>query len=281
MNEKINLLYGGNDYAFDGIVTSLLSITKHCANTLEVYVFTMDLSNKNPNWKPLNQKHVDVFNQILTKVNSNSKAILVDMTKSYMELLDNNINERNSYTPFALLRLLADKTKLPDKILYLDTDTIAMQDITELWKQNISNYHFGAVLDHYGKVFINAKYINSGVVLMNLKAMNQDYVFERCRKLIHTRKMKFHDQSALNIVSKNQIKYLPRKYNDQKKLHKDTVIRHFAKTIIWFPYFHTRNIKPWDVKKLHKYHIHFIDDILNTYLRIKNNFELDLNSINR
>ncbi len=280
MNKEISLLYAGNDYAFDGIVTSLLSVTKHCATPLNVYIFTMDLSDKNPKWKPLNQKHVAVFNQILTQTNPASKTILIDMTKPYLELLGGNINEQNSYTPFALLRLLADKAELPDKVLYLDTDIIAMQDITELWEQDVNNYHFGAVLDHYGKVFINPKYINSGVVLMNLKAMNHDNVLERCRKLIHTKKMKFHDQSALNIVCKGRIKYLPRKYNDQKKLHKDTVIRHFAKTIIWLPYFHTRNIKPWNKDLLHKYHIHFIDDILNAYLQIKNDFEVDENKIN-
>ena len=99
MNKEISLLYAGNDYAFDGIVTSLLSVTKHCATPLNVYIFTMDLSDKNPKWKPLNQKHVAVFNQILTQINPASKTILIDMTKPYLELLGGNINEQNSYTP--------------------------------------------------------------------------------------------------------------------------------------------------------------------------------------
>ncbi len=270
--EKISLLLAGNDYAFDGIVTSLLSITKHCSKALDVYVFTMDLSNKNPKWKPLNEKHSEVFNDILHKANKDSKLILVDMTKQYLELLDGNVNEKNSYTPFALLRLLSDKAPLPDKVLYLDTDTIAMDDITSLWNQDVDGYHFGAVLDHYGKVFISPKYINSGVVLMNLKEMKKDDALGKCRHLLHVKKMKFHDQTALNKVSFGRIKYLPRKFNDQKKLHKDTVIRHFAKTIIWVPYFHTRNIKPWNIHMMRKYNIHYIDDILDEYMKIKANF---------
>ncbi|MCQ2381805.1 MAG: lipopolysaccharide biosynthesis protein [Clostridia bacterium] len=278
MNEKISLLYGGNDYAFDGIITSLLSVTKYCKQVLEVYIFTMDLSKKNPQWKPLSQKHTEIFDKILHQANPDSRTILMDMTVSYLDTLNNNINESTSYTPFTLLRLLADKTDLPDKVLYLDTDTIAMQDITILWNQDVEGYHFGAVLDHYGKVFISPKYINAGVLLLNLRQMNKDHVLEQCRELIRTKKLKFSDQSVLNQVSKGFIKYLPRKFNDQKRLHEDTVIRHFAKTIIWFPYIHTRNIKPWNQTMLHRYHIHFIDDILQRYLETKNKF-VDENSI--
>lgn len=275
---KISLLYSGNDYAFDGIVTSLLSITKYCNQRLDVYVFTMDLSNKNPVWKPLEEKHVQIFNQILHQVNQDSRVILIDMTNSYLELLDGNINEQNAYTPFALLRLLADKVVLPEKILYLDTDTIAMDNIMELWEQDIDGFYLGAVVDHYGKVFINSGYINSGVMLINLKLMNSNDVLSQCRNLILTKKMKFHDQTSINEICRGKIKYLPRKFNDQKRLHNDTVIRHFAKTIIWFPYIHTRNIKPWNQYMLHKYKIHFIDDILNKYLLIKNKF-VDENKI--
>ena len=272
MNEKINLLYGGNDYAFDGIVTSLLSVTKHCTRPLDVYVFTMDLSHKNPKWVPLNQKHVAVFDKILHKANPQSRTILVDTTKIYLELLDGNANEATQYTPYTLLRLLADKANLPDKVLYLDTDTIAMKDITELWEQDVTGYYIGAVLDHYGRVFISPKYVNAGVLVMNLKAMNQDDALEKCRELIRTKKMKFSDQSALNKVCKGKIKYLPTKYNSQKWLREDTVIRHFAKTIIWLPYIHTRNIKPWNEVMLHKYNVHYVDDILAEYLQIKKNF---------
>ena len=278
MNESISLLYSGNDYAFDGVVTSLLSITKHCQRPLDVYIFTMDLSDKDPKWKPLDARHVVVFDEILHRANPASRAILLDLTKDYLAELDGNINEQNMYTPFAMLRLLADKAPLPGKVLYLDTDTIAMKDITELWEQDVTDYHFGAVLDHYGKVFISPKYVNSGVMLMNLAVMKQECVLEQCRELIRTKKMLFHDQSSLNKVSRGHIKYLPHKYNDQKILHKDTVIRHFAKTIAWVPYFHTRNIKPWDEQMLHKYRIHYVDDILATYLEIKKNF-LDKNPI--
>lgn len=270
-NEKINLLFAGNDYAFDGIVTSLLSITKYTVEPLNVFVLTMDLSSKNPKWKPLNEKHLQVFNDIVKIINSESSVSLLDVTKFYLKFLNENVNELNQYTPFAMIRLLADKVDLPDKILYFDTDIIAFKDISSLWKIDIENFYYAAALDHYGRVFINPKYFNSGVMLLNMKRIKEDNVFEKCRQLIQTKKMKFPDQSALNIVGKGKTKILSSIYNSQKRLNKNTVIRHFTKTIIWVPYFHTRNIKPWDKQKLHKYNIHYVDDILEEYLKIKQN----------
>lgn len=271
-NERINLLLTGNDYAFDGIVTSLLSVVKHCQNPLKVFVFTMDLTSENENWKPLNNKHLEVFNKIVKEKNSESEVVLIDVTTYYLENLKGNINEQNSYTPFAMIRLLADFVNMPDKVLYLDTDVIAMKNIEELWNKNVENCYFAAVLDHYGKVFISPKYINSGVMLMNMKKIKEDDVFRKCREKMFARKMKFPDQTALNKVCKGKIKILKSKYNHQKRLYKNTVIRHFAKTIIWLPYFHTRNVKPWNKEQMHKYKIHYCDDIIEKYLEIKKEF---------
>lgn len=55
------------------------------------------------------------------------------------------------------------------------------------------------------------------------------------------------DQTALNRLVKKKL-LLPAKYNEQKHFRDDTVIQHFSKTILWLPYFHTRNIKPWQTE---------------------------------
>ena len=44
---------------------------------------------------------------------------------------------------------------------------------------------------------------------------------------------------------------MSRKYNDQRRLHKDTVIQHFTTTFRLFPWFHSLTVKPWDVERLH------------------------------
>ena len=83
----------------------------------------------------------------------------------------------------------------------------------------------------------------------------------------------FADQSAL-IRSTTKKKMLKQRFNDQKYLHKNTVVRHFSKRLFWLPYPHTDNIKQWHVEKVHKvFRYHTFDDILNEYLALKAEFE--------
>ena len=50
----INILLCGNSgYIFDGALTTLLSITKHCFEPLNVYLFTMDATKLNPKFTPI------------------------------------------------------------------------------------------------------------------------------------------------------------------------------------------------------------------------------------
>ena len=61
-------------------------------------------------------------------------------------------------------------------------------------------------------------------------------------------------------------KFISTKYNEQRMLHKKTVVHHFCKSIRWFPFFHTINIKPWEVEKVRNvYKLHCYDDVLNEY----------------
>ena len=71
---------------------------------------------------------------------------------------------------------------------------------------------------------------------------------------------------------------LPQRFNDQKFLHKHTVVRHFSKRLFYLPYPHTDNIKQWHVEKVHKvFGYHQFDDILNEYLALKAEFEKETN----
>jgi lipopolysaccharide biosynthesis glycosyltransferase len=65
----------------------------------------------------------------------------------------------NRYTPYALLRLLLDEIDvIPDRVLYLDVDTVINKSIEELYQTNIENYEYAAVKDRYGRFFFNPRY---------------------------------------------------------------------------------------------------------------------------
>ena len=87
------------------------------------------------------------------------------------------------------------------------------------------------------------------------------------------KKLVFADQSALQRACTKK-RLLSQKFNDQKFLHKNTVVRHFSKRLFWLPYPHTDNIKQYHVEKVHKvFRYHQFDDILDEYLVLKAKYE--------
>ena len=141
----------------------------------------------------------------------------------------------------------------------------------------LKGFEYAAARDHYGKFLINPNFINAGVILFNLKKCRETRLFEKCRELIKTKKLVFADESAI-IRCTTKKKMLSQRFNDQKFLYKNTVIRHFSKRLFWTPYPHTANIKQWSVTKVHKiFGYENFDDILYEYIYQKNRFEREFN----
>lgn len=270
----INLMFCGNDKVLDGMIISLLSIVKYTKVPLNIFILTMNLQDMNENYRAITKEQVVELEKIVKRVNVESKIRLIDITKYFKQEMINSANINTHYTPYILVRLFSDKIEeLPDKILYLDSDIVCYNNIEQLYNTDIQEYDFAAAIDYLGQFFINRKYINSGVLLMNLKRMKQLGYLEKCRKMCVEKKMLLPDQSALNKICKNKL-YLPRKYNEQKKRQEDTVIRHFSMTIKFLPYIKFQNIKPWHIDRIHnEYKINDFDDILKDYIKIKENID--------
>lgn len=129
-------------------------------------------------------------------------------------------------------------------------------------------------LDYYGKWFFKNKkikfnYINSGVLLLNLEKIRQTKLFKRAREMCKEKKMFMPDQSSINKLSVGK-KIEQRKYNEQRRLKKDTVFQHFTTSFRLLPFFHKVTIKPWNIEKVHrKLKIFEYDDILYGYMSIQ------------
>ena len=287
----INLMFCGNDKVIDGMIISLLSIVKHCDKPLNIYILTMDLHELDEKYMPINEKHVKVLEDIIKRGNKESSIHLVDITKFFKEEMMNSANINTHYTPYILVRLYSDKVEeLPEKVLYLDSDLVIYDDIEPLFNIDVEDYHFAAAGDYLGQFFIRKDYINSGVLLMNMKKMKEENIFPKCRKMVVEKKMLLPDQTALNEYC-TQIKYLPSKYNEQNKRHSDTVIRHFSMcmkfmvpislkkrkmmnkyrpVLRFLPLVKFLNIKPWHVEGIQEiYKIHDFDDVLEDYYKYK------------
>ena len=266
--KMINILFGGNYKVYDGILLCLMSMVKHTNEPLNINILTADITEQNPDYKPVSEEDRLQLEKVVKAKNIESKVSLIMLGKEFNNWALSSENKLNQYTPFAFLRLFSDKVDLPEKVIYLDTDIMLNGDIKELFDIDMTNYELGVVKDRYGKFFISPRYFNSGVLLMNMKNIKESKLFERVRDICFKKKMMFPDQSALNKCCKRKL-YLPRKFNEQGNPRKDTIIQHFSKRIVWIP-FHTINIKQYHIDQVHeKYKIFIYDDIYEEYKKLK------------
>ena len=272
----INLLLCGNNKVFDGALTELISITNTTKESINCYIFTMDVSRIKPDYIPINDEQVRFLNKVVQSKNENNKVIKIDVTDLYENEFGHGKNENAYCTPYTLLRLLADLVpEIPEKILYLDIDMMVAKDISELYNIDISEYEYAAVREKYGSMFIRPDYINAGMLLLNMKKIKETKLLEKARNLIKKRKLIFADQDAIFWSTSKKL-LLPRKYNEQSKFNrKDTVICHFCKRLMFRPYPHTENFKQWQIDDIHReLKCYAFDKDLNEYINLKNEYEL-------
>jgi lipopolysaccharide biosynthesis glycosyltransferase len=154
----------------------------------------------------------------------------------------------------AYYRLLLPALLEYDKVLYIDSDTLVLAGLEELFNIDISNNLVAGVVDPGGytsQIFHhleeNDPYLNGGLLLMNLKLMREMNFVEACKRIYHQyqSEINYGDQDVLNLVARGLKKNIDNKFcvsqqvNDQTYQNIENAIKHSY--IIHF----VGGIKPW------------------------------------
>lgn len=202
MSEKICIeLHTDNNYVIPAIVT-ITSILKNKkkASDYEIIVLGNNLTSKNIN---LLQKTGVKF------IPHNSSFDKFEGKHDFVSSTD--------LFKFDLPNVLKDW----DKVLYIDTDMIIQDDLSELFNTDLSDNYVAAVKDMTGMVNedhhnrLNLQnYFNAGLMLLNLKKMREDNISE---KLYYYKFNEdcghFMSQDALNKIFNEKVIWLNPKYN--------------------------------------------------------------------
>jgi lipopolysaccharide biosynthesis glycosyltransferase len=285
----MNILYCGDVGIARGVLVSILSLVRNgrkrfdgkkmcVANipepTLQIYIMTIEYEGV----KPFPKKTAEFLDALVKKDNPKSFVKLIDATEIFVRNLPKK-NMGTYFTPCAMLRLYMDKVpELAglDRILYLDYDVVARGDISELYDTDLMNVETAGVLDIYGRRWYHYRglfkqdYMNSGVMLFNLKECKKSKMFEKAAKICAEKWMLLPDQSALNRAVDRR-KLMSRKFNEQEERpRKDTVLHHFSNNFKFWPYFRVQKVKPFEIEKIHEVlKITEYDDILEEYEKLK------------
>ena len=125
-----------------------------------------------------------------------------------------------------------------DKILWLDGDTLIRTDVADLYATDMGDDWIAACRWDYGIIGLLERerrqkqpklgpyftkvlgikrpkedYVNSGVMLLNLRAMREHGVQEMLLEAAQNPDMYFHDQCAINMVCQGHIHYVDSRWN--------------------------------------------------------------------
>lgn len=164
--------------------------------------------------------------RIKALANEKFEIEFVPMKESFSCITDRMSNRlRADYFTLTIYFRLFIPTMFPeyDKGIYLDSDIVVPGDISELYETELEDNLIGASVDYSiqnipefakytekGVGVVVSEYINSGVLLMNLKKLREVSIDTRFLELLNT----YHfdsiapDQDYLNAMCYGKIKYL-------------------------------------------------------------------------
>jgi len=169
------------------------------------------------------------------------------------EFLVESYNFKFVVSRAAYLKFLIPELINKDKIIYLDSDTYVLSDLSELYREDLDNFCIGGVEDlvasKSNKIMKGStdKYINSGVLLMNLKKIREKKSLSNLNNFYveNEEKIVWADQCIFNKIFEKEKKIINFKYNkiinttktkyeDFNQIIKKNHILHFA-----------GGVKPW------------------------------------
>lgn len=210
--EKIPVVFGiDNAFVLQAFVV-MASILKNSSGQYHFFILTMD--NIELEVTELSKDLRDYYSNFSLSVRKIKNGVFAN-TKLYNSHL----------TEAAFYRLLIPKLIIEyEKCIYLDSDILVYGDLQELFAVDLSNDYLGGVKDCHLISYHETKhqkhldiasvenYINSGVLVMNLKKMREDNLVSKF--LVQAEKENlFEDQDVLNFCCYGFIKILPIKYN--------------------------------------------------------------------
>ena len=109
-----------------------------------------------------------------------------------------------------------------ERVLYLDSDTVIENSLEELWNTDLEGWYLAGVDDCLSSKYRtlvnlgeNGTYVNSGMLLVNLKKWREENVTQKFVEYIVSQNgyFVFNEQTILNSMFSGKIKILHQKYN--------------------------------------------------------------------
>jgi len=205
--EVISIAYAMNDKHAELALISMISVLENTKSNIEFLIAYSNLSNEN----------IKLFKSL--KKYQNCKISMLKIDESEFDFLP--ISKWVTLETWYRIKFANIKTNL-DKLIYLDCDTLAKEDIKQLWDIDVSNYLITGVNDVYGCEYAANKlemktfdYFNAGVLLINCKKWREENIFNKIKEFSKQNydKLTAADQDAINKITDGNKLPIHQKFN--------------------------------------------------------------------
>ena len=198
----IPIAFCPNDLYSPLAYTSIISIltTKNYNSYISFYlIISKNFSHKNFQLFESLYEQFDYFN-----------ITYIQMDNRYEKAFTTRYITQNAYFRLSLGELLPHL----NKIIYLDSDTICLKDLYNLYNLNFMGNIFLAVVKSFKPGNLSFT-VNSGILLLNLVKMRIMKIEKKAINLLNNgfKHPSFHDQAIINIFFRKYIGFLPPEYN--------------------------------------------------------------------
>ena len=191
--DKMKIVFSADQTYIPHLAASIRSISVY-NNNIEIEIFVLH--------SEIEQAQVQLFRKRLSTENLTISFIQIDPE------IFSGLPITHHFKCEIYFRLLIPKLLPYSKVLYLDADTVTCESLKELYSTNLEANYIAAVRDAKFcglpelRLAPGAKYLNSGVMLLNLDAWREDKIAEQVLRFVRARPeaIKFADQCGINGV---------------------------------------------------------------------------------
>lgn len=217
-NKPIHIFYACDERFLKYTVVSLTSLRENASKACRFVVHIL---------------HTDIgeaSKKKIRKLNSERFCVVFDDVSSYLLTFKDKLPIRDYYTKTTYFRLfIAEMYPNIKKALYLDSDTVILGDVAELYATDLGENYVAAAVeqvmvqnDVFGKYVENTigiarnKFFQAGVLLINCKKFRKEYVLEQFTDLLQSyRFVVTQDEDYLNVICRGNVKYFGAEWNVQ------------------------------------------------------------------
>jgi lipopolysaccharide biosynthesis glycosyltransferase len=213
----IHVVTAVNDRFAEPLAVMLYSLLENKVSTNPVIIYIIN--------SQISEENKSALSNTVKRFNAEIKYLTIDPTL-YDDFVLNQHLTQETYHRISIPDLLE---KNIEKVIYLDSDMIIKEDITEIWDIDIDHYFLSAVIDAWQGVKRlrhadlsipeESDYFNAGVLVLNLKKWREHNITNQIIDFMKKNQniIRYPSQDPMNAILHDKWLQLDEKWNYQSK----------------------------------------------------------------